>query len=708
MVTYGIGEGAARRIAELRDLIAGIDDREGFEGLSLLDAAEQKLSRTAATLSIVGQVKAGKSTLINALADLDDLLPTEVNPWTAVITNLHFGHPLKQPNTATFTLFSEGEWEKMQSGDDETRRMAEELLPGFDPEVLRRQVREMQESARARLGAMYQHLLGKVHHFTKVDRATLDRYVCAGHAPDGEVAADAMGRLSSITKAADIQLPAGPFRIPVTVADTPGINDPFLVRDEITTHHLKAADVFVMAISAHQPLNTADIALLKMLARHPDKRVVVFVNRCDELGAGIAEVPSIVEALDARLRAEIAECNHVICAGSAYWGHLALNGSDAQVEAALGSEAYATLLKAGRLSGKGDARARLDEASGLGRLRDHLSELLLDGPVRTLLAEVAGQASMAVDLMVPQVERRLARVREGLARGAAAFQDRAAEQIETRRKQISALAVEAAEVSAREGATLEHEVAEGRTTLETQLREVVERQIAEQVESLRAAMARSSAEEVWSFDYFALRDQVDARMAAAYEAARTRLDARVNGYALALNGKIAPVFGAVKFGALTDSLPGRSVLPGFAPRSAMLELDLSADRGWQFWKSKRLEPQEAIGKLVDLVHAEVTAATRETAATLTAALEERAAAARARFDDVLKALGELIAEEDEVLAAEAAAARAGVKVDGAVALKTEEEKRVAALEAELAALQALSDRLAESFSSDFPSEKAAS
>lgn len=43
-------------------------------------------------ISVVGQVKAGKSTLINVLSGTKDLLPTEVNPWTAVITNLHFGH----------------------------------------------------------------------------------------------------------------------------------------------------------------------------------------------------------------------------------------------------------------------------------------------------------------------------------------------------------------------------------------------------------------------------------------------------------------------------------------------------------------------------------------------------------------------------------------------------------------------------------------
>src|SRR5262249_4391344 len=44
-------------------------------------------------VAVVGQVKAGKSSFLNALMQRGDLLPTHVNPWTAVATRLHFGTP---------------------------------------------------------------------------------------------------------------------------------------------------------------------------------------------------------------------------------------------------------------------------------------------------------------------------------------------------------------------------------------------------------------------------------------------------------------------------------------------------------------------------------------------------------------------------------------------------------------------------------------
>ncbi len=77
-----------------RDLIGG-----GLELAQLLEPMEasivEEAARTLRTqvcrIAVVGQIKAGKSSFISALADRPNLLPNDVNPWTTVVTNLHFG-----------------------------------------------------------------------------------------------------------------------------------------------------------------------------------------------------------------------------------------------------------------------------------------------------------------------------------------------------------------------------------------------------------------------------------------------------------------------------------------------------------------------------------------------------------------------------------------------------------------------------------------
>ena len=43
----------------------------------------------SAEVSLIGQVKAGKTALTNALLGVNDLLPSDVNPWTSVVTSMH-------------------------------------------------------------------------------------------------------------------------------------------------------------------------------------------------------------------------------------------------------------------------------------------------------------------------------------------------------------------------------------------------------------------------------------------------------------------------------------------------------------------------------------------------------------------------------------------------------------------------------------------
>ena len=71
----------------------------------------------------------------------------------------------------------------------------------------------------------------------------LVRYVGTEYSHAESEAERAEGEFSDITKCADIFLDLGAFSFPTVLIDTPGVNDPFLVRDEITRQNLELADI---------------------------------------------------------------------------------------------------------------------------------------------------------------------------------------------------------------------------------------------------------------------------------------------------------------------------------------------------------------------------------------------------------------------------------------------------------------------------------
>src|SRR5262245_43845039 len=87
--TIGSGLEACRRELSIcgRDLRSAMPAR----GVIFIDEALKLLARLTCRIAVVGQVKSGKSSFINALVRRPSLLPTDVNPWTTAITQLHFG-----------------------------------------------------------------------------------------------------------------------------------------------------------------------------------------------------------------------------------------------------------------------------------------------------------------------------------------------------------------------------------------------------------------------------------------------------------------------------------------------------------------------------------------------------------------------------------------------------------------------------------------
>src|SRR5262245_15162436 len=241
------------------ELVKHIDSLAG----SLLLATQKQLREVTCRIAIVGQVKAGKSTFVNALVENPGLLPSDINPASVVVTSLNFRNSTSAPeHAAVFHFFSSEQWHDLAQGGGIRTSSIEHLVPPFKSSLLRAHLDFVRSRAERRLGHRFHELVGKSCSYKELNRQVLGDYISGGD-HQGAAAADHPS-FSDITRSADLYFSKGPFAFPVTLIDTPGNNDPFLVRDEITRRTLGGSDVVICIMSALQPLSVADVALLRL------------------------------------------------------------------------------------------------------------------------------------------------------------------------------------------------------------------------------------------------------------------------------------------------------------------------------------------------------------------------------------------------------------------------------------------------------------
>lgn len=690
---------AARAAEQLDELKAAINKaRQG--DLPEIDAQFsriiERLGDASATISVVGQVKAGKSSLINALAGIGDLLPTEVNPWTAVITNLHFGSEGRQDGSAEFQLFSEAEWGRMLGGGSDARRLAEELLPGFKSDVLDRQIREMQIKAQRRLGDLYHFLLGKQHKFNMVTPEILERYVSAGYSDD-DMSKSTAGKFSCITKSADVYLAPGPCKIPLTLSDTPGINDPFLVRDEITTNSLTKADIFVVALSAHQTMNAADIGLLKMLGHHPTKPTIVYVNRIDELDDTSVSVMMVLNNLEKRMAEEVGATNQTIVAGSAEWGRIAVNGSDDEVEQAMASGAVERYLKARRLKSGPTPREKLFTASGLEMLTEKLSDFIADGRVRDVQEAAAAETFASMNVLDRVLTERLNQAGSLVATDNIEMisQDEL-RRINDRINLLTSLAQSLTGVSDEGVQRLMDNAQIVITTVVGAIKTAIDRFIDDQIQRYRRDRQMKAKMATWKFDTGEIESRVQGQVSDSFRIGREEMDQLLLAYAQRLNEAIKPIADGLKMNRLLSNLPNDDVLVGFKPRQNLINVVMTTNRGWKFWRSKHLDEDEAIDRIIRVIRADLYPMMHNIQEMVQRAIAERNSVAIERLTGQLGSAQEMIRSEIAMLQDDANELGSDLGRDKAAAIFEERRRRNDALRARIdevrAARQFLRDR----------------
>lgn len=215
---------------------------------SILD----KLNKDVLTIGIIGQMKSGKSTLLNALLFGDDVLPVSTTPMTSSLSVLKYGSQKK----ITVDFYSRDEWEDIQRI---SRKDGESLEIKASKELV-----ENSEKIKDEIDS----LLGNTMN------------------PDFDNLVDFVGengKYVSITKCVNIEYPLDMLK-DVEIVDTPGLNDPVASREERAAEFLNKADVVILVLYAGRPFDETDRNLLFDKIRMAGSgKIIIAVNKYDML-----------------------------------------------------------------------------------------------------------------------------------------------------------------------------------------------------------------------------------------------------------------------------------------------------------------------------------------------------------------------------------------------------------------------------------------
>lgn len=586
-------ETLARDVADLDRALGDLAQPGDVAG----DAAQRLRANLAAfepAVTFLGQVKSGKTSLINAVAGWSDLLPTDVNPWTSVVTSLHLSPALHRAETgACFRFLTEDEWDRLTRKGGRIGELAGRAGAEGELAKIRAQINAMRAKSRDRLGRNFELLMGQSHDYGYFDKNLLERYICLGdEGEDADASPPAVidpaarqGRFADITRSADLYLNcrAVPFRL--CLRDTPGVNDTFMMREMVTISALRDARVCVVVLSATQALSTSDMALLRMLSTLRARGVVLFVNRIDELPDPPAQMVEIEESVRATITAHDGPANAEIVFGSAHWANTVLTGRLDRMHPA-SADALLALTRAVLGSTRTDlAPADLIwEMSGLPRLMRAVSTRIAEDLGAPLLRKTAASAlALATSLDATEqivVAGVASSGRVDPAKIAAIFDQTAQAALGALEREMDAV------------------IAEYQTRADRIHANFVDRA----VHALLDHLERYGDREIWTYDPARLRVLLRAAYSAMGQRMAKLAAARYEAVARDLAHLLHQGFGAAVEG-IAIAIPEVPPIPPPVALSQSIALDFN-DRWWALWW-RRMRGGKAVAQQFDtLIRAE--------------------------------------------------------------------------------------------------------
>lgn len=639
----------------LRDMLENIEDAVDRTSREKFREIGGRLNDWAARVAVIGQVKAGKSTFLNAFIRQHDFLPSDINPWTSVVTNIRINMPEDPPMGASFQFFDEKDWDEIMHGSDKIRKLTEELLPGFDSETLSRQTEEMRERAQRRLGKHYHALLGTSHDYDFLSADLLKRYVCAGPGSDDGLERQSLGRYASITKVADVYMTMPEFQVPTIVTDTPGVNDPFLVRDEFTCRSLDKSDVFVVVLSAHQALTDVDIALIRMLAQQDSKDVMIFVNRIDELDDYKTQVPRVLDDVSSRLHEAIPDIEFTIVAGSAFLADLVFRTDD---EAEALREEFDTLELAEFIQeSQGDVpldrEDRLLAASGLDLVKQTLSTIIDNGIGCAQLNTILGDIRAEVNGVTFAAKRERESVALELDSIGADKTEGALENLSRELAEITSLYAGLEQKYEASEMEIEQCVSTSWTELEQAVNLEIEGFVSEQREVFRERVVRSEFKkqtpEPIEIELTPLQVSLEQIVHQSFDTARDLIDTRLAACLQACRAAIQDSFDEAMDDVTLDELPYDEFTTTLTMAKKELKMEFVTERNWMFWRRGKANVEKTVEALKTVAAAELRPSVEKLLAAFNEAQAERAQAGTDRIQVLLRMIETAVNERTQRL-----------------------------------------------------------
>jgi hypothetical protein len=491
-----------------------------------------------------------------------------------------------------FQFFSENEWQSLAEGGGRIRELTQRLVPGFEPELLRQHVEALRRRAGVRLGSEFSQLLGRAHYFGAIQPDLLQHYVCSGDFVTDAAQAQT-GKYSDITKTADLYYTQGPFDYPVTLTDTPGTNDPFLIRDEITRRSLESADLYIVVLTARQPLSESDVSLLRLMHGLNRDRIIVFVNRIDDLADVGRELGQVTSFVERKLREEFPGAHIPIVAGSAWWGLSALNLEGPVLDRLFERRSLGYLHERGLVPRDELVRGAMDYAahrerfrqaliqmSGLPAMHRAVTDLMGSSQAAQCLGQIArcfGEIAGASEGATRGELESLTEARRAMATAAPRSQDQLL-QLEQEASLLNAVGLQIGESGKNIEAQLAEIIQEEMEQLRSGLEWAVKRHASMENDVLIDTLERGRAPRIWTHEGVELRRRLAAVFTAGFESAARRV--------LEFQSRVAPelhqVLRLVAPGAPMPTAPEGRMLeiptPTVAPLSRFVALDL--DGSW--------------------------------------------------------------------------------------------------------------------------------